>query len=323
MIAVESIGNKIRELRNETHMTQKDLAEQLFVSAQAVSRWEKGEVEPSIETIKQIASIFSVSVDELLGVEETEGADTDKEEKEPEIHYVEKVSKPVLCICEKCNDPIYEQSDIERTTTYHRSGISTNEISHVYCKRCASKIKLNQLEYELSEKRTERKRAWGWGSVISIAVLIIGVIVISCNPSMLGENPSAGTYVGAYLGAVGIAALTFFFAACCFLDNTFVGEMWEDVASWGFKTMPGIIFSLYFEGIVFLICAKIFLAILSFLLACCSVALATALGLVCGLFAFPFAVSKSKRDIDKLSGDVDRTKKDYNALNEAKNKAEV
>ena len=40
-------------------------------------------------------------------------------------------------------------------------------------------------------------------------------------------------------------------------------------------------------------------------------------------FAFPFAVSKSKRDIDKLISDVDRTKKDYNALNEAKNKAEV
>ena len=176
---MESIGNKIRELRNENLLTQKDLAEKLFVSAQAVSRWEKGEVEPSIETIKQMASIFSVSVDELLGVEEPHNSDM--AEREPEIHYVEKVSKPVLCICEKCNSPIYEQDDIERTKTYHRSGISTNEISHVYCKRCASKIKLNKLEYELSEKRTERKRAWGWGSVISIAVLIIGVIVISCN----------------------------------------------------------------------------------------------------------------------------------------------
>lgn len=321
MKVVESIGNKIRELRNENLLTQKDLAEKLFVSAQAVSRWEKGEVEPSIETIKQMASIFSVSVDELLGVEEPHNSDM--AEREPEIHYVEKVSKPVLCICEKCNSPIYEQDDIERTTTYHRSGISKNETTHIYCKRCAKNMQLNRLRYELSERKAERKRAWGWGSVISIAVLIIGVIVISCNPSMLGDNPSVGTYVGAYLGAVGIAALTFFFAACCFLDNTFVGEMWEDVASWGFKTMPGIIFSLDFDGIVFLICAKIFLAILSFLLACCSVALATALGLVCGLFAFPFAVSKSKKEISKLSDDVDKAKKEYTALNEAKSNAEV
>ena len=41
------LGDKIRELRTQNNITQKELSEKLFVTAQAVSRWEKNEVEPS------------------------------------------------------------------------------------------------------------------------------------------------------------------------------------------------------------------------------------------------------------------------------------
>ena len=62
------IGDNIRRLRAEKGMTQKEIADRLFVTAQAVSRWENGEVEPSLNTITELAKIFEVSVDELLGV---------------------------------------------------------------------------------------------------------------------------------------------------------------------------------------------------------------------------------------------------------------
>ena len=77
------IGEKIKELRLKNKMTQKDLAEQLYVTAQAVSRWENGEVEPSLNTITQIAKIFNVPTDELLEVNiESSNADVVEHEEE-------------------------------------------------------------------------------------------------------------------------------------------------------------------------------------------------------------------------------------------------
>ena len=63
------IGDKLKSLRSEKKMTQRELAEKLNVSAQAVSRWENDEVEPSLETLGQLATIFEISVDELFGKE--------------------------------------------------------------------------------------------------------------------------------------------------------------------------------------------------------------------------------------------------------------
>ncbi len=82
--------------------------------------------------------------------------------------------------------------------------------------------------------------------------------------------------------------------------------MWTTIAHWGFVDMPGVIFSLDFDGIVFLIAAKILFAILGFLLAAASVVLATVLGLVVGIFAFPFALIISNRELAKEKNEIKR-----------------
>lgn len=51
-------GENLKKLRSEKGMTQKEVAEQFNVTAQAVSRWEKGEVEPSLQTILVIADFL-------------------------------------------------------------------------------------------------------------------------------------------------------------------------------------------------------------------------------------------------------------------------
>lgn len=56
------------ELRRRHKLSQSEMAEKLFVTRQAVSRWECGETIPNIDTLKLIAENFSVSIDELLGV---------------------------------------------------------------------------------------------------------------------------------------------------------------------------------------------------------------------------------------------------------------
>ena len=60
------IGNNIKKLRMQRGMTQKNLADQLFVSPQAVSRWEVGSALPDASNILQLSKLFGVSADYLL-----------------------------------------------------------------------------------------------------------------------------------------------------------------------------------------------------------------------------------------------------------------
>ena len=55
------------ELRKKNNMTQDELAEKLFISRQAVSRWESGETTPNVETLKLLSKLFDVSINTLLG----------------------------------------------------------------------------------------------------------------------------------------------------------------------------------------------------------------------------------------------------------------
>ena len=59
----------IVRLRNQNNMTQEELAEKVFVTRQAVSRWETGETTPNIEALKQLSALFNVSINTLLGSE--------------------------------------------------------------------------------------------------------------------------------------------------------------------------------------------------------------------------------------------------------------
>ena len=62
-------NEKLQELRKARGLTQEELAEALFVSRTAISKWESGRGYPSIESLKQIANYFSISIDELLSGE--------------------------------------------------------------------------------------------------------------------------------------------------------------------------------------------------------------------------------------------------------------
>ena len=64
-------SKKLILLRRQKELTQEELAAQLFVSRTAVSKWESGRGYPSIDSLKKISEIFSVSLDELLSAEET------------------------------------------------------------------------------------------------------------------------------------------------------------------------------------------------------------------------------------------------------------
>ena len=63
-------NEKLQELRKQKGITQEELAQSLYVSRTAISKWESGRGYPSIDSLKTIARFFGVTVDELLSGDE-------------------------------------------------------------------------------------------------------------------------------------------------------------------------------------------------------------------------------------------------------------
>ena len=94
----------IFKLRTERGMSQEALAEKVFVTRQAVSRWENGETVPSTDTLKLLSGVFDVSVNTLLG-------------------------SPRQLICQSCGMPLDDT-----TISHSADGYPDEE----YCKWCYS-----------------------------------------------------------------------------------------------------------------------------------------------------------------------------------------
>ena len=89
------LGKRIKELRIENNLTQEELAEQLGVSFQAVSRWENDLTYPDITLLPILANMFDVTTDYLL--------DVDVMKKEAEI---DSIIEEYLVLLKKSNFPI-------------------------------------------------------------------------------------------------------------------------------------------------------------------------------------------------------------------------
>ena len=96
--------NIIYELRTKHGLSPDELAEKIFVTRQAVSRWENGETVPNTETLKLLSKVFDVSINTLLG-------------------------SPRKLICQCCGMPL-DDSTISKETN--------GEFNEEYCKWCYS-----------------------------------------------------------------------------------------------------------------------------------------------------------------------------------------
>jgi transcriptional regulator with XRE-family HTH domain len=121
-----SYGPNIKSLRERDNLSQKELAEKLAVTPQAVSRWEQEAVEPSLGTLKKLSSLFNVSVDALLS-DSPDRWKSEQSEPEPVAEPAEESSaeserrKPRLSskvkligTCAYCGKPLHENDDCVR-----------------------------------------------------------------------------------------------------------------------------------------------------------------------------------------------------------------
>ena len=70
---------KLQELRKSRGLTQEELAEAIYVSRTAVSKWESGRGYPNIDSLRELSRFFSVTIDELIGSDEIMTAAKDEQ----------------------------------------------------------------------------------------------------------------------------------------------------------------------------------------------------------------------------------------------------
>ena len=64
------LGARIKELRKEFGLSQVDLASRLEVTKQTISNWENENIQPSIDMLVDLANVFNVTTDYLLGLDD-------------------------------------------------------------------------------------------------------------------------------------------------------------------------------------------------------------------------------------------------------------
>ena len=122
-------GEKIQKLRNQNKWTQEQLAEKLYVSRTAVSKWESGKGYPNIDSLKDIAKLFNKTIDELLSSEEI--IDIAKKENTSNIKRTNNLIYGLLDIISILFIFLPLYSHKTENFIYSVSLISTNDISNI------------------------------------------------------------------------------------------------------------------------------------------------------------------------------------------------
>lgn len=262
-----SIGDKLAALRKEHNMTQSDLGVKLCVSAQAVSKWERGQAEPDIDTLIKVSKIFSITMDELLKGE------IDNEEKEPSKE--EKEEETSLGICKSC----------WRTVFPSNCGESSPALICKSCLEAKIKKQAEKEEQEAAERkqkihsiRTENakelNRGLIWGAIGAIAGFLL----------MMFLEDSIGTRI--LYGAI------FGYGVFAFISQIIWGNYVADLILWFLSRTvqwPGIIFTFDLDGLIFLIAMKLLFAALGFLLGIVLAVVGFFISLLCASVTFPFS----------------------------------
>ena len=78
-----TLGENLKRLRTEKGLSQEEVAGQLFLSRQTVSKWENNQAEPGVENLKALARLYGVSLDQLLLAESTGAPEAIPRQEEP------------------------------------------------------------------------------------------------------------------------------------------------------------------------------------------------------------------------------------------------
>ena len=283
-----SIGKNLSSLRRKNGLTQQQLGDMLNISAQAVSKWENELAEPDLATVKKIASIYKISVDEIL--------DTDIETA-LELADAEVIAESVTeSISEKIVTPIGFCKACGITVTNDNFGTDTPS---VMCKKCHEKHLENIRAQENAEKAERERRRFEvlaeangmrrlrrlsiiFGSIIGIIVMILGIIVGG-------------------VGGIVTGVLTYTFVSLCFFEDSKVRDILEFMGGASIN-WPGLIWEFDLDGFLWMIGMKILFAVLGFLIGAVCAVLGFFVAFFFSILEYPFFMVGYHKEIKEIEG---------------------
>ncbi|MDY3846547.1 MAG: helix-turn-helix transcriptional regulator [Eubacteriales bacterium] len=269
-----SIGEKITTLRKQKNMTQADLGKELFVSPQAVSKWENGLSEPDIEMIKKISAVFNISTDELIGLTESSTAQTSKTAEETTVTD----NRIIIAYCDGCGAPFYTMNE------YEERDVGDGKKKYL-CKKCVHNEKLRNLKSEYSYEKEQFKKSMIFGILTAVALFALSL-----------------AFVRPLLPMAIICAILNAYAGFTFVSQLFWTDIIFDIMDFFFsKTIhwPGLIFTFDWDGLKWLILMKILFAVITFVFTLFCDIIGILFAIIFSMFSFPFnIVTRNKKEIE-------------------------
>ena len=188
------LNEKLQELRKHKGMTQEELAEALFVSRTAVSKWESGRGYPNIESLKAISKFFGVTVDQLLSGEELLTI-SEEDNKKKENHFRDLVFGLLdISVAMLMFLPFFGQKTedvIQSVSLLALTGIAS------YMKLCYGVAVAGIIIMGILTLALQRCEKVFWvrnKSKLSLLLNVVGVILF-----VISQQPYAATYLLIYL----------------------------------------------------------------------------------------------------------------------------
>ncbi len=284
-----TLGSKIKKARTEANLTQKELADQLSVTFQTVSKWEGGVTEPDLATLRAIVKILGVSLEYLVS-EDEDVPESEPSEEEPSV-VVEADRRPIGT-CPDCHLPILEGDLFHNVERKSKSGVKE---TIMVCDACFKKHeeeierRAKEVEESLAPKPSDKKGPFHkitdrndkkpliWSLVLGFVALVIALVVCIINVSSIG--------IGWTIGAPLLISYTTTATIYCVFTMSYVSDIFMGVAGWSVR-FPGLIFTWDLEGFMWLIAMKIVFLILGVLISIGTFLLAVGLSAVFSIPTF-------------------------------------
>lgn len=286
-----SLGDKISQLRKERNLTQTELGNQLGVTYQAVSKWERNDSMPDFDMISKLARFFGVSIT-YFEKEEKDECDDAATQAEPAEEAAATVQP--LGVCTVCGK--YVNADT--------IGVETPKL---ICKNCLDQQKAQAERTKQAQRIKAESQRQSIAAVFNkrtiIAAVVAGLIsitlliiqLVNINQWHADFNMSKSAYVATSIASFLLIGLWVF---QLFFDGVVRSVT---LAGMFFIKLPGIIFSADLDGLIFLIVMKVLFFIISAVVFVGAIIVTSLAAMVVSLFTFiPLVIKIACRDDDIL-----------------------
>ena len=288
-----TLGQKLSTYRKLAGLTQQQLGEQLSISAQAVSKWENDQTEPDLATMRTLAGIYRVSLDEMLDPDSIphSAAEADAAEQASAESANATEAKPPIGFCKECGITVTEENlgEMEPVILCAKCLQAKKEAAAkaaAEAKRMAAKKKAAAAAVCAERKKRYKKHIV---RSIVIAALVTALFLLVMITVMVDEFSGAMlavTIVGAYV----VFAFVWCLRYDCVVQNVVLDWMSKSIR-W-----PGLIFTFDIDGCLWLIGMKLLFWALGLLFGVITGMIGGTIGLVCAPFVFPFLVRKVAKE---------------------------